>query len=224
MIVTEAWLPIPGWEGSYEVSDQGRVKSLPRKGSDGRRLPGVVLKQRADTRGYPVVQLCRKRPKTCSVHRLVAMAFLADSHFDGAEVCHNDGTQLNNHVENLRWGTRSENISDCVRHGTHPNASKTHCKRGHEFTPENTFNKTRGNGRECRACVKALGPARHARQRELRKCREMPERAHGTVGGYDNWWCRCELCREAQRVAGRKRRAAASAPTGTGAIGGPFRV
>lgn len=208
MSTTETWLAVPDYEGLYEVSDQGRVRSLPRRGSDGRRLPGQLLKPRDNNRGYLAVSLSRGTVKMSCVHRLVAQAFLADSYFDGAHVCHNDGTRTNNRVDNLRWGTRSENTRDSVKHGTHANSAKTHCPKGHEFTAENTQPRPRG-GRNCRACRKLTNNQIQARQRQLRKTRPMPERAHGTVGGYQNWHCRCDACRAAHSQKRRSRTVAA---------------
>lgn len=58
---------------------------------------------------------------------------------------------MDNRLTNLRWDSRSGNISDQVRDGTHNNARKTHCKWGHEFTPENTGKQSNG-GRRCITC------------------------------------------------------------------------
>ena len=84
------------------------------------------------------------------------------------EVRHLDGNSRNDSAENLAWGTRLENMRDMRRHGTHHNAQKTHCKNGHEFTPENTAPK--GNGaRRCRACTLASSRRRKARLRAMRE-------------------------------------------------------
>jgi hypothetical protein len=195
------WLPVVGWEGFYEVSDHGHVRSIDRTVCDGKRLRGRLLAPRDNGRGYPCVTLSRNNArKIVCVHRLVAQAFLPDSHFDGADVCHNDGSRTNNHVSNLRWGTRSDNITDTVIHGTHHNASKTRCPQDHPYSVQ-------PNGRRyCRECKRLNSPAVLARQRELRKTRPMPDRAHGTVGGYKNWYCRCEPCKAAAAAADRRRR------------------
>lgn len=66
---------------------------------------------------------------------------------------HWDDDPLNNQVENLRWGTDRENQLDIVRNGNHPQAKKTHCPRGHAYTPENTYVSKR-NKRNCRACAR----------------------------------------------------------------------
>ena len=76
----------------------------------------------------------------------------------GLEACHGNDVADDNRLENLRWDTRTENQLDRVRNGIHPGANKTHCKRGHEYTPENTMiqRKANGNtGRVCRECDRA---------------------------------------------------------------------
>ena len=144
------WMPIPGFPG-YEASSDGYVRSA-------RTTLSPWLSS-----GYLTVSL-RRDGKThrVHIHRLVLMAHvsLPPSGFDG---CHNDGERLNNHVGNLRWATRSENILDQVRHGRHNNASKTHCKRGHEFTEANTYR--RGERRECLACIRTASSTSHARKK-----------------------------------------------------------
>lgn len=71
---------------------------------------------------------------------------------EGMEVCHNNGDCTDNRLENLRYDTKSANMLDRVRHGTHHNANKTQCLRGHLFTEENTKRTAKG-GRACRTCI-----------------------------------------------------------------------
>lgn len=151
--MTEEWRDVPGWEGYYQVSDQGRVKSVARiiNRSDGTVWPIKERVLRSTTKtGYHTVQLSRNgKPVRFYVHRLVLLAFIGDAG-PGFEVCHNDGQKDNNILSNLRWDTHSANGGDTVTHGQHPQARKTHCKRGHEFTPENT--KRVPGRRICRKC------------------------------------------------------------------------
>lgn len=149
----EKWRPIPGAALNYEVSDHGRV----RRGNR-------ILKTRSDDKwGYVRISLrMREGVRKMRVHRLVLMAFVGPCP-DGRECCHKDGNPANNHVSNLYWGTKSDNIRDCIRHGNHCSVRKTHCANGHEFNAENTFPRPTG-GRDCRVC-------RRERSRELMRHR-----------------------------------------------------
>lgn len=151
----EEWRPVVGYEGSYEVSDQGRVRSLDRivvRYQYGKRteqpVRGRMLSPGETSFGHEYVNLGRGNKRY--VHRLVLEAFVGPP-AAGTECCHNDGNPKNNLVSNLRWGTRSANIQDAVRHGTHHQAKKTHCKHGHPFTAENTSITRRGQ-RRCLTC------------------------------------------------------------------------
>lgn len=117
----ERWRDIPGYEGAYQASDRGRIRSLERtvRRADERcnRLRSRVLKPYPGrTSPYMQVQLCRcGTPRNFMVHRLVAMTFLAA--WDPAlEVNHRDGDKLNNRLENLEMCTRQENFRHAVEH------------------------------------------------------------------------------------------------------------
>lgn len=115
----EKWLPVVGYEGLYEVSDRGSVRTVARM-ADGvrRRIYGRLLRTPVNSHGYPAVTLRRDgESKLLQVHRLVAIAFIGQPPA-AHEVAHNDGTRTNNHVSNLRWATRPENIADKTMHGT----------------------------------------------------------------------------------------------------------
>jgi len=88
--------------------------------------------------------------------------------------CHWDDDPANNRLENLRWGTRSENRKDSVRNGTHNMASKTHCPQGHPYTAGNTYVYPGGN-RACNECRRAYRDAhreeRSAKGREYMRLR-----------------------------------------------------
>lgn len=121
--MTEVWRPVVGFEGLYEVSDHGRVRSVERfvRGKAGVRSPRVsrVLALSANTHGYLHVSLSREnKRRTAYVHGLVLQAFVGPRP-EGLEACHQDGDKTNNAIGNLRWDTRSQNALDRVRHGTH---------------------------------------------------------------------------------------------------------
>jgi hypothetical protein len=124
----ERWLPIPGYEGFYEASDQGRVKSLARtvQRSDGRPqpVPERVLTPKRVTTGRLQVDLYRDgRKQQCQLHRLVLFAFVGPCP-EGMEACHSDGDPTNNRLENLRWDTRAGNHADKIQHGTHSRGTR----------------------------------------------------------------------------------------------------
>lgn len=101
----EEWKPIKGYEGLYEISSCGRVKSL----KCGREK---ILKPQDNGNGYLQVVLCKDgKCKKYSIHRLVALHFV-DGYFEGAEVDHLDTNSLNNVWTNLKWVTRVENANN----------------------------------------------------------------------------------------------------------------
>lgn len=110
----EIWKDVVGYEGLYQVSNQGRVKSLDRniKYKDGRvyYTKGKILKTHLQNGGYLIAHL-HKNGKTrgCTVHRLVATAFIENPE-EKAEIDHINTIRTDNRVENLRWVTRSENF------------------------------------------------------------------------------------------------------------------
>lgn len=160
--MSETWRAVPGYEGLYEVSDHGRVRSVARKVEQRNgRLLTVQSRAISQHDGGPR-NGCHRRTRlfrdgqgrTVWVHRLVLEAFVGPAP-EGTECCHNDGNPANNRLINLRWDTRQENALDVVRAGEHHMASKTHCKNGHEFTPENTTYIGPRRWRHCRACNRA---------------------------------------------------------------------
>lgn len=107
---TEVWKPVVGYEGIYEVSNIGNVRSLDRIDCAGRHLQGCNKSTRVNpSTGYPVVHLCKDGGhKLREVHRLVAEAFIPNPE-NKREVDHINTVRNDNRVENLKWVTSSEN-------------------------------------------------------------------------------------------------------------------
>ena len=143
----EEWRPVPGFEGKYEVSNEGRVRSLV-KGEP------RVLSQWAVQTGHLKTRVGGRALKAGRyVHQIVLEAFVGPRPFDTAVTRHLNGDPTDNRVENLAWGTQTENLYDSVRHGTHWAANKTHCPRNHPYDELNTGNYT-GKNRTCRTCAR----------------------------------------------------------------------
>lgn len=147
----EEWRPLPGWENAYEVSNLGRVY---RRKESGFPRSGRILRAHRLPTGYLTVNLWRdKHKEAVTVHRLMMWAFVGPQ-AAGVVVRHLDGNPANNVLDNLKYGTPSENSYDKRAHGTDHNVIKTHCPANHPYTPENTYIRPRG-GRTCRACKRA---------------------------------------------------------------------
>ncbi|QSF43540.1 NUMOD4 domain-containing protein [Paenibacillus tianjinensis] len=105
----EIWKDIEGFEGYYQVSTHGRIRSLDRVIDSGRRFKGKIITPSYDTQGYVTVHLYKNgKDKTCRAHRLVALAFIANPD-NKPEVNHLDEIRNNNRIENLQWCTPLEN-------------------------------------------------------------------------------------------------------------------
>lgn len=166
----EEWRDIAGYEGVYQVSNQGRVKSLARTvmganchGNQARHLKERILKCTIGGKGYLMCGLYASgRVRHVTVHALVAEAFLENP--DNLPlVRHLNDKKTDNRASNLAWGTYGDNAQDAVRNGRNYHKSLTHCKWGHEYTDENTC-RTK-YGRDCRRC-------RHERNRAAREKRD----------------------------------------------------
>lgn len=131
----EIWKVIPGWEGYYEASSHGRVRSLPRVVNHPRSwkltIKSRILRSQPHYHGYRMVPLSREGSREIrTIHSLVAEAFLGPCP-DGQEVRHLDGIADNCRVGNLKYGTKLENCADMIRHGKslagtrNPNAKLT---------------------------------------------------------------------------------------------------
>ena len=110
----ETWKNIKGYEGLYQVSSMGRVKSLERKDCLGRIVKERVLKPGMDKDGYLFVNLCAGGKRTFFVHRLVCQAF-HENPGNKPQVNHLNEAKTDNRACNLEWATAKENLN----HGTH---------------------------------------------------------------------------------------------------------
>ena len=124
MIQDEVWKDIEGYEGLYQVSTCGNIKSLPkvrRNGTGTYIQKERLLKPSNTSTGYKKVELCKDgKRKGFKVHRLVAIAFIPNPD-NKPEVNHIDGNKINNNIDNLEWVTSSENSIHAYETGLNPN-------------------------------------------------------------------------------------------------------
>ena len=103
----EIWKDIPRYEGLYQASNLGRIRSLRRK---------IMLKYSINRGGYPMVTFSYKnKRKTFTVHRLVAIVFLGNSKLP--TINHKNGIKTDNRVKNLEFSSLSDNIKHAFRTG-----------------------------------------------------------------------------------------------------------
>ena len=117
----ETWKDIPGYEGRYQASDLGNIRSLDRwiTCSDGRKIfyEGKQLIANVSGNKRRTVKISKEgENKTFSVYVLVALTFLGPRP-EGFEVCHKNGICTDDRLENLRYGTQMSNVIDRYRHG-----------------------------------------------------------------------------------------------------------
>lgn len=149
------WRSVPGYEGVYEVSSLGEVRSIERvvKYVDGRTrtYPGIRLTQSDNGFGYQVVTLSKSKlsKKVRFVHHLVMEAFVGKRP-PGLDTCHRDNDKTNNKLSNLRYDTRESNLSDS-------STLAEFCQRGH---PISGVNEMTGQ-RRCLACSRASNYCRY---------------------------------------------------------------
>lgn len=110
---------IPGYEGRYAITEDGKVWSYPRKSKWGTQLwtsKGRFLTSSLDVVGYMAVGLSGKRSKTHRIHRLLAMTFIPNPE-NKKTVNHINGIKADNRLENLEWATYLENNKHARRMG-----------------------------------------------------------------------------------------------------------
>jgi len=152
----ETWRPIPGYEGYYECSDLGNVRSIDRLIGN-RLFKGKILKRLLGSHGYYTVVLSKDgKVKTRTIHSLVMLTFIGPPP-EGLEVLHGEGGPADNSLSNLKYGTRSENMHDMRRDGTNFYLNKSRCPRGHLLKCPNLVPSALKKGkRNCLACMNGL--------------------------------------------------------------------
>ena len=124
----EKWRDIPGYEGYYQVSDLGRVRSLdrviPHRGNGKQFCKGTVLRLMETSKGYRWVGLGRRNTVSIScVHTLVALAFIGPRPA-GHHVHHVDGDRADNRIENLSYVDARKHVSEHMRGNSKAKGSK----------------------------------------------------------------------------------------------------
>ncbi len=113
----EIWKDIEGYEGLYQISNLGKVKSYDRPKWSGTKfytLKSRILKFGISKNGYPLVVLYTDKGTTHSLHRLVAQSFVQNPN-NFSVVMHKDDNKLNARADNLMWGEQTENLSDVYK-------------------------------------------------------------------------------------------------------------
>ena len=155
---SDTWKPVVGYEGLYEVSNTGEVRSLERISEGDYLLKGKTLAQAKNAGGHHLVTLYKNRERSQrQVHHLVLEAFIGPRP-EGYFGLHWDDDPSNNKLENLRWGTKSDNSYDSVRNKVHPQSQTFYCPRGHKHAPWNNRTREASMSRRCcLACSRAYG-------------------------------------------------------------------
>ncbi|MET4703046.1 HNH endonuclease [Frigoribacterium sp. UYMn621] len=155
------WFPLVGFESHYSITGTGRI----------RRNGAIVDMKTHLAKGYPTLRVSVNGKTTLvQVHRALGLAFIPNP-ADLPVVRHKNDDPSDFRLENLEWGTQTDNNLDAIRNGLNVMSNKTHCKNMHEFTFENTqIERTRsGIHRKCRIC------SREANLRYLERKRQKTE-------------------------------------------------
>lgn len=122
-LINEQWMDIKGLEGYYQVSNMGRVRSLDRVVFNRGlgiydKKKGIILKVSGNHNTYHFVRLATSdKKKNFAVHRLVLSTFGTEPPFENAVCRHMNNIPSDNRLTNLKWGTRSDNMQDCIKSG-----------------------------------------------------------------------------------------------------------
>ena len=135
--MSEEWRDVVGYEGRYQVSSTGRVKSLKRKDCLGRTIRERMLKACDNGRGYLYISLSdgTGEHKRHYIHRLVGEAFVPNP-LEKEDVNHKDENPSNNHASNLEWLTHKENLNYGMRN---ERVAKANSKPVAQYTKDGAF-------------------------------------------------------------------------------------
>lgn len=146
--IEEVWKPVKGYEGIYEVSNIGRVKSCERivTRSNGRKInfPEKIMKPSINHKGYEVIDLRKNGKRECGfVHRLVGKAFIKNPD-NKKQINHKNGVKRDNNVDNLEWVTNKENVIHAYKNNlnNNRNAIESRKRKVDQLTLENEFIKS----------------------------------------------------------------------------------
>ena len=155
------WKAVPGYEGFYEINRAGDVRTVARLDTLGRKISQHPVAQGISANGYPefIARRDGKR-KHVPIHRALLEAFVGPRP-EGHQARHLDDNKLNYSLDNLKWGTRSENNYDRVHNGIHHYARRDSCSRGHLLESWNLYRNAAG--RRCRSCETARSNIRLGR-------------------------------------------------------------
>lgn len=160
MCVDEQWVSIPNYEGLYEVSTLGNIRSVDHEtiATNGvtRRYKGKSLNPFKFKTGHLQVKLSKNgKQETRWVHQLVMLAFIGPME-DGKVVRHLNDVPHDNRLENLAYGTQAENMQDMIRNNGSAHRKLTHCPHGHLLQDPNLAASFKKRGyRACLSCARA---------------------------------------------------------------------
>lgn len=125
MTTKQEWRPISGYEGRYDISNDGEVRSWLQRGRHERSTEARILAQTVTPKGYRLVHLrsSASKGKSYSVHRLVLLAFVGPCP-EGMEASHLNGDSADNRIENLAWESSKKNHARKKLHGTYQTGEK----------------------------------------------------------------------------------------------------
>lgn len=166
--MNEIWKDIKNYEGLYQISNLGRVKSFARKGT--RTKENRILKNSKNPKGYPQVRLMKNSiGKIVSIHRLVAEAFIPNP-YNLPQVDHIDDNKENNCISNLQWITNKDNMAKAWKTGAR-SIEKTykHGKDNHNARIVNQYD-LNGNFIKTWYCIKDIQDKLHFDNRNISAC------------------------------------------------------